>query len=48
VTRAPAAGLDVEDLRRVVETALAEDLRYGHDATTAATVPADAVVASWP
>ena len=25
------------------ETALAEDLRYGHDATTAATVPADAV-----
>ena len=27
----------------VVETALAEDLRYGPDATTAATVPADAV-----
>jgi len=36
-------GPDPEDLRRVVETALAEDLRYGHDATTAATVPADAV-----
>ena len=27
------------DLRRVVDTALAEDLRYGPDATTAATVP---------
>jgi nicotinate-nucleotide pyrophosphorylase (carboxylating) len=37
------AGPDPDDLRRVVETALAEDLRYGHDATTAATVPADAV-----
>ena len=36
-------GVDRDDLRRVVETALAEDLRYGHDATTAATVPADAV-----
>jgi nicotinate-nucleotide pyrophosphorylase (carboxylating) len=36
-------GPDPDDLRRVVETALAEDLRYGHDATTAATVPADAV-----
>ena len=34
---------DLDDLRRVVETALAEDLRYGPDATTAATVPADAV-----
>lgn len=33
-------GLDVEDVRRVVETALAEDLRYGPDATTEATVPA--------
>ncbi|HEX3592851.1 MAG TPA: carboxylating nicotinate-nucleotide diphosphorylase [Pseudonocardiaceae bacterium] len=31
------------DVHRVVETALAEDLRYGPDATTAATVPADAV-----
>ena len=36
-------GPDLDDLRRVVDTALAEDLRYGHDATTAATVPADAV-----
>ncbi|WP_431904933.1 carboxylating nicotinate-nucleotide diphosphorylase [Amycolatopsis thermoflava] len=31
--------LDLEDACRVVETALAEDLRYGPDATTAATVP---------
>ncbi|HEX3650308.1 MAG TPA: carboxylating nicotinate-nucleotide diphosphorylase [Pseudonocardiaceae bacterium] len=37
-----AAGLDEADVRRVVATALAEDLRYGPDATTAATVPADA------
>lgn len=36
-------GLDVDDLLRVVRTALAEDLAYGPDATTAATVPADAV-----
>jgi len=35
--------IDTDDLKRVVETALAEDLRYGPDATTAATVPADAV-----
>lgn len=35
--------LDMSDVRRVVETALAEDLRYGPDATTAATVPASAV-----
>jgi nicotinate-nucleotide pyrophosphorylase (carboxylating) len=35
-------GPDLDDLRRVVDTALAEDLRYGPDATTAATVPADA------
>ena len=34
---------DPDDLRRVVRTALAEDLRYGPDATTAATVPQDAV-----
>ncbi len=34
---------DPDDLRRVVRTALAEDLRYGPDVTTAATVPADAV-----
>jgi len=36
-------GPDLDDLRRVVETALVEDLRYGIDATTAATVPAEAV-----
>lgn len=36
-------GLDLDDLRRVVDTALAEDLRYGPDATTAATVPEGAV-----
>jgi nicotinate-nucleotide pyrophosphorylase (carboxylating) len=34
---------DPEDLRRVVDTALDEDLRYGPDATTAATVAPDAV-----
>ena len=34
---------DPDDLLRVVRTALGEDLRYGPDATTAATVPADAV-----
>lgn len=34
--------LDFDDLRRVVATALEEDLRYGPDATTEATVPADA------
>jgi nicotinate-nucleotide pyrophosphorylase (carboxylating) len=36
-------GPDVADLRRVVTTALDEDLRYGPDATTAATVPGGAV-----
>jgi nicotinate-nucleotide pyrophosphorylase (carboxylating) len=36
-------GPDLDDLHRVVATALEEDLRYGPDATTAATVPADAV-----
>lgn len=41
---ATAIGIpDPDDLRRVVATALEEDLRYGPDATTAATVPADAV-----
>lgn len=34
---------DPDDLLRVARTALEEDLRYGPDATTAATVPADAV-----
>jgi nicotinate-nucleotide pyrophosphorylase (carboxylating) len=37
-----AAGLDVDDVTRVVATALAEDLRYGPDATTEATVPVGA------
>ena len=37
------AGLDLEDVRRVVDTALNEDLRYGADATTLATVPASAI-----
>ncbi|MCO1655933.1 carboxylating nicotinate-nucleotide diphosphorylase [Pseudonocardia humida] len=36
-------GPDLDDLHRVVDTALGEDLRYGPDATTAATVAADAV-----
>jgi nicotinate-nucleotide pyrophosphorylase (carboxylating) len=35
--------LDLEDARRAIAVALAEDLRYGPDATTEATVPADAV-----
>jgi nicotinate-nucleotide pyrophosphorylase (carboxylating) len=42
----PAATIgvpDADDLRRVVEIALGEDLRYGPDATTTATVAADAV-----
>jgi nicotinate-nucleotide pyrophosphorylase (carboxylating) len=34
---------DPDDLQRVVEAALAEDLRYGPDATTRATVPPHAV-----
>ncbi|MBA2310486.1 MAG: carboxylating nicotinate-nucleotide diphosphorylase [Pseudonocardiales bacterium] len=34
---------DADDLRRVVDSALAEDLRYGPDVTTMACVPADAV-----
>ncbi|MDT7573739.1 MAG: hypothetical protein QOH17_72 [Pseudonocardiales bacterium] len=42
----PAATIgvpDADDLRRVVDIALGEDLRYGPDATTTATVAADAV-----
>ncbi|HWE88204.1 MAG TPA: carboxylating nicotinate-nucleotide diphosphorylase [Pseudonocardiaceae bacterium] len=35
--------LDADEVRRVVDTALAEDLRYGPDATTEATVPAEVV-----
>ncbi|WP_409495831.1 carboxylating nicotinate-nucleotide diphosphorylase [Amycolatopsis sp. cmx-11-12] len=43
VTKALADhGLDVADVRRVVTTALTEDLRYGPDATTNATVPESA------
>ncbi|GAB2986348.1 carboxylating nicotinate-nucleotide diphosphorylase [Saccharothrix stipae] len=38
-----ALEFDLADARRVIATALAEDLRYGADATTEATVPADAV-----
>ncbi|SDM89894.1 carboxylating nicotinate-nucleotide diphosphorylase [Allokutzneria albata] len=37
------AGLDLEDARRVIDTALSEDLRYGADVTTLATVPAGAI-----
>ncbi|MGH3515845.1 MAG: nicotinate-nucleotide diphosphorylase, partial [Haloechinothrix sp.] len=36
------SGLDADDVLRVVRTALGEDLHYGPDATTEATVPADA------
>ncbi|MGH3921172.1 MAG: carboxylating nicotinate-nucleotide diphosphorylase [Pseudonocardiaceae bacterium] len=41
-----AAGLDVDDVYRVISTALEEDLRYGPDATTAACVPTGAVAAA--
>ncbi len=41
--RGAIAGPDPDDLQRVVRTALDEDMRYGPDATTAATVPAGAV-----
>lgn len=34
---------DADDLRRVIEVALEEDLRHGPDVTTLATVPQDAV-----
>lgn len=37
------AGLDPADIRHLVDVALGEDLRYGPDATTEATVSADAV-----
>ncbi len=42
--RLRAAGLDPADVRRVLTTALAEDLRYGPDATTASIVPPAALV----
>lgn len=38
-----AAGLDPAETHALVRAALAEDLRYGADVTTEATVPADAV-----
>jgi nicotinate-nucleotide pyrophosphorylase (carboxylating) len=38
-----AAGLDLAEMRTAVAVALAEDLRYGPDVTTLATVPAEAV-----
>jgi nicotinate-nucleotide pyrophosphorylase (carboxylating) len=38
------AGLDAADVERVVTAALDEDLRYGEDVTTMATVPAGKVV----
>jgi nicotinate-nucleotide pyrophosphorylase (carboxylating) len=41
VDRLRAAGLDPDDVRRVIEAALAEDLDGGVDVTSAATVPAD-------
>jgi nicotinate-nucleotide pyrophosphorylase (carboxylating) len=37
------AGLDGDEVHRIISTALEEDLRYGPDATTAACVPATAV-----
>ena len=37
------AGVGPDEIDRVISTALAEDLRYGPDATTAACVPAGAV-----
>ena len=42
-TPVEALAPDAEDLARVVATALREDLRYGRDVTTEATVPATAV-----
>ncbi|MEU2041731.1 carboxylating nicotinate-nucleotide diphosphorylase [Nocardia niwae] len=38
------AALDRDEVLRVIRAALDEDLRYGPDVTTAATVPADAVI----
>jgi nicotinate-nucleotide pyrophosphorylase (carboxylating) len=42
-TELAAAGLDPADVERVVTAALDEDLRYGEDVTTLATVPAGMV-----
>lgn len=38
-----ADGLDLDEIRTLVRVALDEDLRYGPDVTSTATVPADAV-----
>ncbi|MGQ4599882.1 carboxylating nicotinate-nucleotide diphosphorylase [Nocardia sp. R6R-6] len=38
------AGLDRDEILRIIRAALDEDLRYGPDITTVATVPVDAVV----
>ncbi|MGH3916167.1 MAG: carboxylating nicotinate-nucleotide diphosphorylase [Pseudonocardiaceae bacterium] len=43
VAELTAAGLDVDEVHRIIDTALTEDLRYGLDATTAACVPPGAV-----
>lgn len=43
VSNLVAADLDPAETQALVRAALAEDLRYGPDATTEATVPADAV-----
>lgn len=42
--RATASGLDVADLERVIGAALDEDLRYGPDVTSEATIPASRTV----
>jgi nicotinate-nucleotide pyrophosphorylase (carboxylating) len=44
ITALASAGLDPADVERVVAAALDEDLRYGEDVTTMATVPAGKVV----
>lgn len=41
-----AQGLDPEEVRAIVRTALAEDLKFGPDVTTTATVPADAIASA--
>ena len=44
--RLEATGIDPEELGRVLDAALDEDLRYGPDATTEATVPAGATASA--
>jgi nicotinate-nucleotide pyrophosphorylase (carboxylating) len=46
VTALRGAGLDPADVGRVIRTALAEDLRYGPDVTSAATAPLGARAAA--